>query len=243
MNAPMQLPFADDRQRQEALVAHLVAAGYLRCEPPMLQPAAAFLRVGRGHARAVVPHAGHRRGRAVPAPRVHDPSLPGLHRLGRFRASCRLFLLRSGVPPAPRRAGRIRAGGHRKLRPARPRGGGCRDSRALAGRGGALHAGPAGDDDRRRGAVRRPARCPGHPDAMAPGASSAASPRARASPASSIRRATAASTIPACSRRWKASTRRARGRWSRTCWRSPASPPSAAARRARSPTASSSRRR
>ena len=46
MNAPMQLPFADDRQRQEKLVEHLVAAGYLRCEPPMLQPAAAFFESG-----------------------------------------------------------------------------------------------------------------------------------------------------------------------------------------------------
>ena len=46
VNAPMQPPFADDRQRQEALVAHLVGAGYLRCEPPMLQPAAAFFESG-----------------------------------------------------------------------------------------------------------------------------------------------------------------------------------------------------
>lgn len=46
MNAPMQLPFADDRQRQEALVAHLVRAGYVRAEPPMLQPAAAFFDSG-----------------------------------------------------------------------------------------------------------------------------------------------------------------------------------------------------
>ncbi len=42
----MPLPFADDRQRQEALVAHLVAAGYVRCEPPVLQPASAFFDSG-----------------------------------------------------------------------------------------------------------------------------------------------------------------------------------------------------
>ena len=47
MNAPTApLPFADDRQRQEALVAQLVDAGYARCEPPMLQPAAAFFDSG-----------------------------------------------------------------------------------------------------------------------------------------------------------------------------------------------------
>ena len=40
------LPFADDRERQEALVAHLSRAGYARCEPPILQPAAAFFESG-----------------------------------------------------------------------------------------------------------------------------------------------------------------------------------------------------
>ena len=40
------LPFADDRQRQDALVSHLVDAGYARREPPMLQPAAAFFGSG-----------------------------------------------------------------------------------------------------------------------------------------------------------------------------------------------------
>ena len=42
----MPLPFADDRQRQEALIAHLVGAGYVRCEPPVLQPASAFFDSG-----------------------------------------------------------------------------------------------------------------------------------------------------------------------------------------------------
>ncbi len=42
----MPLPFADDRQRQEMLLAHLVAAGYGRCEPPVLQPASAFFDSG-----------------------------------------------------------------------------------------------------------------------------------------------------------------------------------------------------
>jgi ATP phosphoribosyltransferase regulatory subunit len=41
-----QPPFADDRQRQEALIAHLVGAGYARCEPPILQPASAFFDSG-----------------------------------------------------------------------------------------------------------------------------------------------------------------------------------------------------
>lgn len=46
MNAPVSLPFADDRQRQDALITHLVEAGYARCEPPLLQPASAFFDSG-----------------------------------------------------------------------------------------------------------------------------------------------------------------------------------------------------
>ena len=46
MNALVPLPFADDRQRQDGLIAHLVEAGYQRCEPPLLQPAAAFFESG-----------------------------------------------------------------------------------------------------------------------------------------------------------------------------------------------------
>jgi len=46
LNAPVPLPFADDHQRQDALIAHLAAAGYPRCEPPVLQPAAAFFESG-----------------------------------------------------------------------------------------------------------------------------------------------------------------------------------------------------
>ena len=48
MNAPgpVSLPFADDRQRQDALIAHLVEAGYARCEPSMLQPASDFFDSG-----------------------------------------------------------------------------------------------------------------------------------------------------------------------------------------------------
>ncbi len=46
MTATSPLLFADDRLRQDALVAHLVAAGYARCEPPLLQPAAAFFESG-----------------------------------------------------------------------------------------------------------------------------------------------------------------------------------------------------
>ncbi len=40
------LPFADDRQRQDALLAHLADSGYGRCEPPLLQPASAFFDSG-----------------------------------------------------------------------------------------------------------------------------------------------------------------------------------------------------
>ena len=43
---PASPPFADDRERQEALLAHLARAGYARCEPPILQPAAAFFESG-----------------------------------------------------------------------------------------------------------------------------------------------------------------------------------------------------
>jgi ATP phosphoribosyltransferase regulatory subunit len=46
VNAPVPIPFADDRQRQDALIAHLVEAGYGRCEPPLLQPASVFFDSG-----------------------------------------------------------------------------------------------------------------------------------------------------------------------------------------------------
>lgn len=46
MDAAVPVPFADDRQRQDALIAHLEDAGYARCEPPLLQPAAAFVDSG-----------------------------------------------------------------------------------------------------------------------------------------------------------------------------------------------------
>lgn len=46
MDAPVTLPFADDRQRQDGLIAHLVDAGYARCEPSLLQPASAFFDSG-----------------------------------------------------------------------------------------------------------------------------------------------------------------------------------------------------
>ncbi len=46
MNAPAVLTFADDRQRQDALLAHLAEAGYDRCDPPILQPTAAFVESG-----------------------------------------------------------------------------------------------------------------------------------------------------------------------------------------------------
>ncbi|MGD0635576.1 MAG: ATP phosphoribosyltransferase regulatory subunit [Beijerinckiaceae bacterium] len=46
MTAPVPQPFAAGRQRQETLIAHLTAAGYVRCEPPILQPASAFFDSG-----------------------------------------------------------------------------------------------------------------------------------------------------------------------------------------------------
>ena len=61
MNAPVPLPFADDRQRQDALIAHLVQAGYARCEPALLQPASAFFDSGedmRGRLYLTSDHAG-----------------------------------------------------------------------------------------------------------------------------------------------------------------------------------------
>ena len=60
---------------------------------------------------------------------------------------------------------------------------------------------------------------------------------------SARRRRASARNIRACWPRWPAPTRRPRMRWSPTCCRSPASPRSADARSARSPSASSSRRR
>ena len=46
VTATSPLPFADDRERQDALIAHLVGAGYARYEPALLQPAAAFFESG-----------------------------------------------------------------------------------------------------------------------------------------------------------------------------------------------------
>jgi ATP phosphoribosyltransferase regulatory subunit len=46
VNAPVSLPPVDDRQRREAVIAHLVEAGYARCEPPILQPASVFFDSG-----------------------------------------------------------------------------------------------------------------------------------------------------------------------------------------------------
>ena len=40
------MSFAGDSRRQEALIAHLAEAGYVRCDPPILQPASAFVESG-----------------------------------------------------------------------------------------------------------------------------------------------------------------------------------------------------
>ena len=67
--------------------------------------------------------------------------------------------------------------------------------------------------------------------------------RARSRRARGQARAARVPNTKACSRRWRAPIRRRRTRWSPTCSRSPASTPSAAARSARSPIASSNRPR
>ena len=68
-------------------------------------------------------------------------------------------------------------------------------------------------------------------------------PGAGPRPADASPPATAVPNIRACWRRSPAPTRKARTRWSPICSRSPASPPSAGARSARSPTVSWNRRR
>ena len=61
VTASAPIPFADDRLRQDAMIAHLVGAGYARCEPPLLQPAAAFFESGedmRGRLYLTSDHSG-----------------------------------------------------------------------------------------------------------------------------------------------------------------------------------------
>ncbi len=179
---------------------------------------------------------------ALPQARIYHPRLPRLSRLGQSRRGRRIFLSRAGLPRAGRGRRRTRPDRPRKLWPQGRRSGRRRD--LLAGDGGGRRGGrKARGAARRRRPVRRASHGarPARRLAPAPEARAGARPRSRAP--SSTGAARARSRSRACWRRWKAPTTRAPARWSRTCWRSPASTRSADARRARSPTGSSSRRR
>jgi hypothetical protein len=115
------------RQTAEADLLALFAASRLfalrSADPPAGR--AVHRAVGRGHPPPAVSGQRWRQRGDVPE--------AGVHHSRRARLSCRrmrrrrgLCLCRPGVPPAGRRAGRIRAGRARILRAQRHRGGGCR---------------------------------------------------------------------------------------------------------------------
>ena len=198
--------------------------------------------VGRGDSRPAVPDR-RRLGRgAVPQARIYDPRLPRLSGLRQGGRGGRIFLSRTGLPGPGRRRRRALPDRPRKLWPQGPRGGRRGDLLALdgGGRGGGRKARGAA---RRRRPVRRP------PDGARPARALAAAPeagaRARPRPCGHPRRPLPERARPA-RRAGRDGERRPRGRpraGPGPAWRSPASTPSAAARRARSPTGSSSRRR
>ena len=230
---------------------HFLAAGFVRIEPPILHPAATFLDMSgeeiRGRLFLTNGASGEelclRPEYTIPVCRAYLASPEA----GRVAA---IFLSRPGLPSPGRTAGgsgrRTHSDRARKLS-------GARTPRAADAEIFALAMEAARDG-------RRPARstC----GSATPISSTACwhrsrcrtsgcrrlrrGRRARAQPLepSSTRAANSAQrAIGRAGRAWKAPTTPGPRRWSRICSRSPASPPSAAAAPARSPIASSSRRR
>ncbi len=148
---------------------------------------------------------------------------------------------------ATRRPGRVPPGRHRIVRTHRHRGGRRRDARARPRGDRALRPRPARHPHGRRRAVLgldRRARPGARLEAPAGEGFQPQEPsRPRSRPPGARQRRTARPNTRACSRRSPIPIPRRRVRWSPTCCRSPASRRSAAARSARSPTASSSRPR
>ena len=211
--------------------------------PPILHPASIFLDMSGEEIRGrLFLTAGAARRGAVPPARIHDPRLPRLSRLGQGGRGRRIFLSRTGLPGPGRPGRRATADRPRKLWPQGRRGGRRGDLLAVHGGGGgggggklAARLGDAGLFDALLTALalpevwrRRLKR------GLAQGRDLATI---------LDRHGRARSPSPACWPRWRAPTMPGPARWSRTCWRSPASRPSAAAPRARSPTGFSSRRR
>ena len=217
--------------------------------PPILQPAEPFLDLSGEDIRKRMFLTTDPQGRELCLrPDLTIPVSRDYLASDRGRQAGRLLLSRPGFPPSRATApARIHAGRHRILRPPRHGGRRCRDARARARGDGHYGLGHAGHPHRRRRAVCRadrrarsgagleaPADEGLQPQDLARARSRSAHPRAPRRHGRNIR---------ACWRRSPAPTRRRRTRWSPICSRSPASPPSAGARSARSPTASSSRPR
>ena len=234
--------------RAEALVGAYERAGYRRVAPPILQPAEPFLDLSGEDIRKRMYLTTDADGRelclrpdlTIPVSRDYLASPAAGTRAG-------LLLSRPGVPPPRRAAGRVPAGRHRILRADRQGGGGRRDAGARPRGDRALRHRRARDPHRRRRAVLGAGRGARSGAGLEAAAGQGFQPqdlaRARSRRADAQRGAEQARNTRACWRRWPAPIRRPRMRWSPTCSRSPASPRSAAARSARSPSASSSRRR
>ena len=236
--------------RAEALVGAYERAGYRRVAPPILQPAEPFLDLSGEDIRKrmyLTTDAG--RPRTVPAAGPHHSGVARLSRLASRRHGRRAFAIsarssataarcrrrfvqagiesfgRAGQGGGRRRDAGARARGDRALRHCRSRKSAWAMSALFAALVAALDLAPAWKrrlvKDFNRKSIAR----------------------ARSRTADARRARTSGRNIRACWLRWPAPIRRPRTRWSPTCFRSPASTPSAAARSARSPSAFSSRRR
>ncbi len=155
-------------------------------------------------------------------------------------ASGRIFLPRTGLPRPGRGQRRTHPDRPRKLRPQGRRGGRRRDLRAVDGGGGGGGRTARGATRRRR-PVRRLLTALALPDVWRRRLQPRRSRKGATSPPFSMGAAERARPARRAGRAWKAPTTPGPRRWSRICWRSRASTPSAAAPQARSPTGSSSR--
>ena len=119
----------------ERLTAFFADAGYARTEPPVLQPAGIFLDLsGEDIRRRMFVTSDAEGAEWALRPEYTIPVARAFLAGGEPSTARQSLLLRPGVPPARRRARRVRAGRHRVLRPRRPRGGGRRGAVARASR-------------------------------------------------------------------------------------------------------------
>ena len=216
--------------------------------PAILQPAEPFLDLsGEDIRRRMFLTTAPRRRRILPAPRPHHSRLAQLPRLSRGRPAGGLLLSRPGFPPPPRRR-RPSSCRPASNRSAAPTGGRRRrDARARRWTRPRITAHARPDiRHRRRRAVRRADRGLDLPPAWRRRLvkdfnrnANLAQDLDRLVPGGNNARPDYQGVLAALA----GSDPTARVRWSPTCCRSPASTRSAAARSAKSPTASSNRRR